>query len=142
MATRSTTTRPRTPWVVLPSPVQFLHARSCYGHLAGEMAVRLLDAMVRNRWLAADGRDYASTALGLEKLSDLGIDVSALQQRRRVFARGCLDLTQRRDHLGGALGEALLDAYVERGWIQRRKRSRAVDITPKGHQAFRRVFGV
>ena len=145
MASLGAAIRPRTPRPAArpPStPPQFLHARSCYGHLAGEMAVRLLDAMLENRWLTADGRDYAMTALGAKKLSALGIDVSALREGRRVVARACVDLTQRRDHLGGALGEALLDAYIERGWIQRRRRSRAVDITPKGEQAFRRVFGV
>jgi hypothetical protein len=62
--------------------------------------------------------------------------------RRRVLARACVDLTQRRPHLGGALGDALLDAYVKRGWIQRSRRSRVVSITPDGHENFSRVFGV
>jgi hypothetical protein len=58
-----------------------------------------------------------------------------------VFARACVDLTQRRPHLGGALGDALLDAYVARGWVQRHPRSRVVSITPKGTENFRRFFG-
>jgi hypothetical protein len=127
---------------LLPARLQFVHARSCYGHLAGVMAVRLLEAMLKNRWLTADGRDYAVTRLGETKLRALDIDVAALREGRRVFARACLDLTERRDHLGGALGEALLDAYVCRGWIERRRGSRAVDITRKGEAALRRVLRV
>ena len=90
--------RPRAPRPPLPSPsvpVQFLHARTCYGHFAGEMAVKLLEAMLKQRW----------------------------------------------PHLGGALGDALLQLYVTRGWIQRQRRSRVVSITPKGNEAFRRWFG-
>jgi hypothetical protein len=59
-----------------------------------------------------------------------------------VFARACVDLTQRRPHLGGALGDALLELYAARGWIQRQRRSRVVSITPKGQENFRRVFGI
>lgn len=145
MASLSAAVKPRSPRSVLPSaavPVQFLHARSCYGHLAGEMAVKVVEAMLKARWLAAEGPDFAVTKLGASRLSALGIDVAALREGRRVFARSCVDLTQRRPHLGGALGEALLDLYVARGWVQRQRRSRAVNITPKGHESFRRVFGI
>jgi hypothetical protein len=75
-------------------------------------------------------------------LSALGIDSGPLRNERRVFARACVDLTERRAHLGGALGEALLDVYVARGWVQRQRRSRAVSITPKGEASFSRVFGL
>lgn len=143
MASLSEATRPRAPRAPLPSrsvPVQFLHARTCYGHLAGEMAVKILEAMLRSRWLTADERDFAVTRLGEEKLAALDVDLAAARQSRRVFARACVDLTQRRPHLGGALGDALLDFYVARGWIQRQRRSRVVSITPKGDENFRRVF--
>jgi hypothetical protein len=82
------------------------------------------------------------TALGRKALAKLDIDVDAAIAQRRVFARACVDLTQRRPHLGGALGDALLDAYVKRGWVQRSRRSRVVAITPKGHESFQRVFEV
>ena len=120
----------------------FAHARTCYGHFAGEMAVKILGAMLEARWLKSRSRDYALTALGETKLAALGVDLASLADSRRVFARSCVDLTQRRPHLGGALGEALLDAYVARGWIQRQRRSRVVRITPDGYEKFRRVFGV
>jgi DNA-binding transcriptional ArsR family regulator len=145
MASLGVATRPRAPRAPLPSPstpVQFLHARTCYGHLAGEMAVRILEAMLKARWLAADGRDYALTRLGEGKLGALEIDLVEARAPRRVFARACVDLTQRRPHLGGALGDALLELYAARGWIQRQRRSRVVSITPKGQENFRRVFGI
>lgn len=145
MASLSVATRPRVPRAPLPSaatPVQFLHARTCYGHLAGEMAVKVLEAMVRSGWLAVDGRDFAVTRVGEKKLNALGIDLEAARRPRRVFARGCVDLTQRRAHLGGALGDALLQVYVGRGWIQRHRRSRVVSITPKGHSHFKSIFGI
>jgi DNA-binding transcriptional ArsR family regulator len=131
---------PRGPVLTRSVPVQFLQARTCYGHLAGEMAVKILEAMLRARWLTADGRDFNATHLGAEKLSALGIDLNAARRPRRVFARACVDLTQRRPHLGGALGDALLDLYVARGWILRQRRSRVVSITPKGREHFRQLF--
>ena len=142
--TLSVALRPRAPRPPLPSrsvPVQFLHARTCYDHLAGEMAVRVCEAMLKARWLAAGGRDLRVTPLGETKLEGIGLDLSAARATRRAFARGCVDLTQRRPHIGGALGAALLDLYVARGWILRTKRSRVVTITPKGHEAFRKLLG-
>lgn len=145
LASLGAATHSRAPRSVRPArvmPIQFLHARTCYGHLAGEMAVKVLEAMLKQRWLNADGRDYSITRLGEAKLAALSVDVSAARKRRRVFARACVDLTQRRLHLGGALGDALLDACIEHGWIQRHRRSRVVSITPSGNEAFRRAFGL
>jgi DNA-binding transcriptional ArsR family regulator len=142
VASLNAATRPRQPRAALPSravPVQFLHARTCYRHLAGEIAVRVLEAMLQARWLTADGRDFSVTALGERKLGELDVPVV---ESRRVFAQACVDLTQRRSHLGGALGDALLRTYVARGWVQRQARSRVVSITPEGHENFRRFFGV
>ena len=144
MASLVASPKPRAPRAPLPSPsvpVQFLRARSCYGHLAGETAVKILEGMLRARWLKADGREYALTAAGEKQLTALGLDLPALRRSRRVLARACVDLTQRRAHLGGALGDALLDLYVARGWVQRQRRSRVVSITPRGDENFRRVFG-
>ena len=144
MASLNAATRPRVPRrPPLPrsEPALFLHARTCYGHLAGEMAVKLLEAMLKARWLAAEGQDFAVTALGETRLAALHVDIAAARQSRRVFARACVDLTQRRPHLGGALGDALLQAYVSRGWILRQRRSRVVSISPAGRENFRLLFG-
>ena len=144
MASLGAATRPRVPRSPLPSPsvpVQFLHARTCYDHLAGETAVQVCEAMLKARWLTQEGRDFRVTRLGEKELAVLDVDLAAARRSRRVFARACVDLTQRRPHIGGALGAALLDLYVARGWILRARRSRVVTITPKGQEAFRRTFG-
>ncbi len=119
---------------------QFIHARTCYGHLAGETAVHLLERMVKARWLVRSGRDYAVTETGKARLGAIGVDVERARSKRRAFARGCLDLTQRRPHLAGALGDALLDVFFERGWIQRVPASRAVILTPSGKASLRQIF--
>ena len=129
---------PRVPRSPLPSkatPVEFIYSRTCYDHLAGEIAVKMLAAIVEARWLTADGRDFQVTRLGGKKLSDLGIDVDDVRRSRRAFARACVDLTQRRPHLGGALGVALLGACIARGWILRSRHSRVVSVTPAGEEA-------
>jgi DNA-binding transcriptional ArsR family regulator len=145
MASLAAGTRPRRPRLAAAppgEPQQFLYARTCYGHLAGEIAVASLEGMVKRRWLIARGQDFTVSATGEKELTALGVDLVRAHQPRRVFARACIDLTQRRLHLGGALGEALLDVYVGHGWVQRHRRSRLVSITPQGHQSFRRLFGV
>lgn len=131
---------PRSPAIPKSTPARFLHARTCYDHLAGETAVQVCDAMLKAKWMIADGSDFRVTRLGEKRLQALGVDLGRARGSRRAFARACVDLTQRRPHLGGALGAALLDLYVTQGWILRSQRSRAVNITPKGSAAFRKVF--
>lgn len=143
LASLSMGVAPRAPRSPLPSrsmPVQFLYSRTCYDHLAGEWAVGILESMLKARWLVAEKRDFRVTRLGEERLAALEVDLAAARRSRRVFARACVDLTQRRPHLGGALGAALLEVYVARGWVLRNRRSRAVNITPKGNEAFERLF--
>jgi len=143
LASFGASVRPRVPPhppVVRAMPSQFLHARTCYDHLAGETAVEVLQGMLKARWLVAAGSEYKPTRLGREKLAALGIDATPAASGRRAFARGCVDLTQRRPHLAGVLGAALLDLYVREGWVLRTPRSRIVSITPKGHTAFKRLL--
>jgi DNA-binding transcriptional ArsR family regulator len=145
MASLAAETRPRRPCpAAAPAnePRQFLYARTCYGHLAGQIAVTSLEGMLRRQWLMPRGRDFTVSAIGEKELAALGVDLARAHQPRRVFARVCIDLTQRRPHLGGALGEALLDVYVGRGWVKRHRRSRLVTITPQGQQNFQRLFGI
>jgi DNA-binding transcriptional ArsR family regulator len=144
LASLSVAARRPAPHRVLPTPstpIQFLNARTCYDHLAGETAVRVCEAMIKSRWLSQQGNDFRVTTLGEKELASLDVDLAAARQSRRVFARACVDLTQRRPHVGGALGAALLDLYVSRGWILRARRSRIVSITPKGQDGFRQAFG-
>jgi DNA-binding transcriptional ArsR family regulator len=131
---------PRIPPMPKPTATQFLRARTCYDHLAGETAVRVCDAMLKARWLIAEGREFRVTRLGQEKFAALGVDVASVSRAKRAFARACVDLTQRRPHLGGALGAALLEVFLAQGWILRLPRSRAVSVTPRGSEALARLF--
>ena len=97
--------------------------------------------MLKARWLTPDGRDFVVTPRGEKELAALKVDLPGARDSRRTFARSCVDLTQRRPHIGGALGAALLDFYEDRGWILRARHSRVVNITPKGNDGFRRAFG-
>jgi DNA-binding transcriptional ArsR family regulator len=119
---------------------QFAYSRTCYDHMAGQIAVEICSAMLKARWLAIDGRNFKITPSGEEKLIALNIDVAAAQRSRRLFARVCIDLTQRRPHIGGVLGAALLSHSIANGWILRSGRSRVTTITPKGNEAFRITF--
>ena len=96
--------------------------------------------MLKVRWMTAEGRDFHVTRLGEKKLAALDIDLAAVRRSPRAFARACVDLTQRRPHLGGALGAALLNLYIARGWILRTRQSRAVNITPKGDEGFAKLL--
>lgn len=143
MASLSAEIAPRTPphpAIVRAMPTQFMHARTCYDHLAGEMAVQILGALLKQRCLTRKGAEFVLTKHGEKTLSALNVDLPAARTERRVFARPCVDLTQRRPHLGGALGAALLDLYVAQGWILRSPQSRVVTITPKGHRAFKQII--
>ena len=134
---------PRHPALVRSMPGHFVQARTCYDHLAGEVAVAVLQALLDAGWLTAVGPGYEPTPLGAKRLAALGIDAShAACCGRRAFARGCVDLTQRRQHLAGVLGAALLDLYVREGWILRTAGTRVVHMTPKGRSSFKRVLGV
>lgn len=115
-------------------------ARYCYDHLAGALGTGLLALMERKGWLADDA-DNASQLLltprGTRALAALGVDVNAARARRRQFACRCLDWSERRDHLGGALGAALADHLQAQRWIERKKHSRVVKVTPAGEDGLR-----
>lgn len=109
-------------------------ARVCYDHLAGERAVRLF-AELRSAGLPGGDDGCAVTPPGERYFARLGIDLAAIRGARRVFARPCLDWTERRPHLAGALGASILVELLDRGWIVRVAGSRAVTVSPRGDRA-------
>ena len=115
-------------------------ARVCYNHLAGDYGVRLLDSLVAEVVIAGSGDALALTEPGQEKMAALGIDLSALTRSRRPVCRTCLDWSERRSHLAGSLGEALLDLFLDKGWARREAGSRAVHFTGNGEKEFAKLF--
>jgi len=117
-------------------------ARYCYDHLAGSLGTGLLASMLDKGWLRGEEEDANQLALtpkGEKSLSQLGLDVEAARGRRRLFACRCLDWSERRDHLGGALGAALAEHFRAARWIERQKHSRVVRITPLGAGELKRL---
>ena len=122
-------------------------ARLCYDHVAGRLGVALADALVARGYAELAAHAGVVTGTGLELLGRIGIDVDALLVRRgkrpaRILCRPCLDWSERRPHLAGAVGAALCAHSLGEGWVRRIRDTRAVAITPKGQRMFREVFGV
>ena len=117
-----------------------LYARTCYDHLAGTLGVSITDKLVERSLVSADGT--AVTAAGESFLRDLGIDADDLRSKRRSYVRFCLDWSERRDHLAGAVGTALLEAMSERRWIARMEGTRAVRLTLRGRDGLHMVLGI
>lgn len=125
------------------SPVEPIrHARFCYDHLAGSLGTGLLAMLLRKRWLE-DDTDHAGqllpTSAGEKALKALGLDLPELRSKRRQFACTCLDWSERRDHLGGALGAALAQHFTQQDWITRKKHSRVVLVTANGSAQLKRL---
>jgi DNA-binding transcriptional ArsR family regulator len=117
-------------------------ARSCYDHLAGRLGVAVTAALVRRRDLRIEDDVFVLTGKGRALLESIGVDVDRAGAGKRRFARACMDWTERRPHLAGALGAALLDAFVSSDWVRRNARDRALAITPHGHEQLERLLGL
>lgn len=131
-------------------------ARTCYDHLAGQVGVAVFDALVERGALAISayapgkraGRAGPSSAnvevtpKGEGLLRDLGVEVDAARQQKRRFAYACVDWTERRPHLGGALGAAFYSAAVAHGWVARQPDTRAIIVTDAGWEGLRERLGV
>lgn len=121
------------------TPLSLRHARTCYDHLAGEVAVRIFDTLVSRQWLTPDGE--ALTPLGLEKFAEMGV-VLCVGSSRRKLSCGCLDWSERRYHSGGVLGATLLRWFTDQKWIQPQAGSRHVIFTPRGIRKLQTEFGI
>jgi DNA-binding transcriptional ArsR family regulator len=131
-------------------------ARTCYDHLAGRAGVELLDGMLRRRLLEeqSSGRTdpgdtpslrFEVTGAGAKTLTSFGLDISEVRRSRRHFAGCCVDWTQRRGHLNGALAAAITTRLFELGWIERGfagQRRRGVRVTPAGAEGMACTFGL
>ena len=122
------------------TPSRLRVARTCYDHMAGTAAVALHDRLQALGWLSAGA--YTVTPDGKKAFARLGIDLDATQLLRRRFAYACLDWSERRPHLGGALGAALLGVALKRKWMTQDLEGRALGITNLGRREMLDRFGV
>jgi DNA-binding transcriptional ArsR family regulator len=123
-------------------------ARSCYDHLAGQAGVALADALVAQGAIALGDGAFVITDRGADRLAALGLDVEAILGARRATARACVDWSERRPHVGGALGAALLEELLRRRWLRRvdagggGTAGRVLRVTPAGREGLRDALGV
>lgn len=123
-----------------PADADLRAARVCYDHLAGARGVWLLEQLCR-RGLLAGAEGDGLTAEGAALFGRLGLDLATLARARRPLCRRCLDWSERRHHLGGELGAALLERLFALGWARRKMASRAILFTEAGERSLHRVFG-
>lgn len=134
---------PRKPLPVGPRDRALRRARTCYDHLAGELAVGMAARMVARGELELSADGGALTEAGADFLGGLGVDLRAARAKRgRLFCRPCLDWSERRPHLAGALGAALCSACLDQGWLRRLPGTRALAVTPEGALMLGRAFGL
>lgn len=117
-------------------------ARTCYDHLAGRLGVEVTAALERDRVLVPNDEGYGVGPTGSARLGELGVDLDQLTRQRRALARRCLDWSERRPHLGGALGAAVATRFFDLGWLRRREGNRSVEVTSLGREHLRRELGV
>jgi len=134
------------PDVFVPNTPNALRAaRTCYDHIAGRIGVSLHDRFHALHWLSAVPKvdsAYELTAAGSKAFADLGVDLETTRALRRRFACACLDWSERRPHLGGALGAVLLKIALKKRWMTQELDSRALAITAFGRREMLNRFGL
>jgi DNA-binding transcriptional ArsR family regulator len=128
--------------VPVTTPSAMRKARFCYDHLAGELAIEITQALLRKSLLEIRGREFVITQKGGKWLERFGLDLSSIASTRRKLAPLCLDWSERKDHVGGALGAILAERMLNASWIKRERESRVVNVTPKGKRELRASFGI
>jgi DNA-binding transcriptional ArsR family regulator len=117
--------------------------RTCYDHLAGQIGIAVTDSLTQHGHLEPNGaRDWTLTPSGELFCQRLGVDLAGARRASgRHFARQCLDWSERRPHISGALGSAIADTFFKRGWAERLRRGRTVRLTDSGRRALTSHFG-
>ncbi|WP_127590468.1 ArsR/SmtB family transcription factor [Paenibacillus lautus] len=117
-------------------------ARTCYDHLAGSLGIQLTNSLLSAGVISETENQFTVTEKGEEFFKAFQIDLEQVKRKRRAFTHRCLDWSERRHHLAGALGHALLERLLELNWIQRLPRTRAITITPEGKKGLKETFQI
>ena len=123
-----------------PRNAALRHARVCYNHLAGDLGTRMFDSFIARGLLARQGDSVALTGGGRAALAEFGIDMAALEARRTPLCRECLDWSERRSHLAGSAGRAILARIEALGWARTDRDTRIVHFTATGERKFAETF--
>lgn len=125
-----------------PRDAALREARVCYNHLAGQAGIRMFASLLDRALLMEQGETLSLTDAGADFVRDFGVDLDRLVGARAPLCRSCLDWSERRSHLAGSLGRAMLARMEERDWLRRDRDSRAVSFTTAGQRAFLAAFPV
>ena len=125
-----------------PRDAALRHARICYNHLAGQRGVQLYGSLLDRGFVRDDADEPVLTEPGQAFARDFGIDLDALSAARAPLCRSCLDWSERRTHLAGSLGRALLAEMETKGWVRRDAASRAILFAGQGQAAFDTAFPI
>lgn len=123
-----------------PRDEELRKARVCYNHLAGHMGIQMYDSFLRQGFLDMSADGLTLTKTGASFVRDFGIDLDALTAKKSPLCRECLDWSERRSHLAGSLGRALLTQMENLGWAKRIPENRIVRFTKAGQAEFDATF--
>jgi DNA-binding transcriptional ArsR family regulator len=125
-----------------PDEKPIRYCRSCYDHLAGKVGVMLTDGLLKQQFIYRHDSSFEVSNTGEAWFNTAGINVNELKKQKRAFARPCLDWSERKHHLAGSLGAALLNHIIDNGWVRKEKDSRTIIVTRKGEEAFLKHFRI
>ncbi|SMX26557.1 Helix-turn-helix domain protein [Pelagimonas phthalicica] len=123
-----------------PKDAALRKARVCYNHLAGDMGTHMYDSLMQRGLILHDETDLSLTQTGATFVSEFGIDLDTLQRNRAPLCRDCLDWSERRAHLAGSVGRAMLSRMIDLGWARRLENSRVIRFSSSGEAAFAKHF--
>lgn len=121
---------------------QIRYARTCYDHLAGKLGVEITEKLLDRQFIILEDGEYIVTEQGKKWFLNFGINVDEADTKRRVFAKPCLDWSERRYHISGWLGSAIAKLLFEQGWITKTDKNRAVHLTKKGVKLLEDQLGI
>jgi len=110
------------------------YCRTCYDHLAGKVGVSITDKLLSRKILEVSHQDFKISSSGIKWFDSLDISIVELKGSKRALARQCLDWSEKRPHISGAVGAALANKLFDLKWLQRVKNSRIVSVTPLGQK--------
>lgn len=125
-----------------PKSKEVAYCRHCYDHLAGEIGVKVADALIDHEILKRGEVEFTVTTKGKKWFENIGIDLEKERLKKRQFAHQCLDWTERRHHLAGAMGASLFQYFIDSGWLKPKLNSRAMAVTDLGKKMFEIELGV
>lgn len=120
----------------------FTYARTCYNHLAGEVGVKITEALVSHQIIATVDKQYSVTNTGKQWFLNLGINIEEIQTSKRSFAHQCLDWSERKHHIAGALGDVFLEAMLQKDWFRKHKNTRELILTSIGKQQLKELLKI